>query len=53
MSLISKQDFIKAAGLQKFGFIKSPIASTIMGLTKLNDVNRLYDSIKHHEGSFF
>ena len=53
MSLISKQDFIKAAGLQKFGFIKSPIASTIMGLTKLNDVNRLYDSIKHHEGVAF
>ena len=53
MSLISKQDFIKAAGLQKFGFIKSPIASTIMGLTKLNDVNRLYDSIKHHDGVAF
>lgn len=53
MSLISKQDFIKAAGLQKFGFIKSPIASIIMGLTKLNDVNRLYDSIKHHEGVAF
>ena len=53
MSLMSKQDFIKAAGLQKFGFIKSPIASTIMGLTKLNDVNRLYDSIKHHDGVAF
>lgn len=53
MSLISKQDFIKAAGLQKFGFIKSPIASIIMGLTKLNDVNRLYDSIKHHDGVAF
>ena len=35
MSLISKQDFIKAAGLRRnSGFIKS-IASTIMGLTRV------------------
>lgn len=53
MSLISKQDLIKAAGLEKFGFLKNPIASTVMSLTKLNDVNRLYDSIKENEGTAF
>lgn len=53
MSLISKQDLIKVAGLSKFGILKNPIASSVMGITRLNKVNQLYDSIKHHEGTAF
>lgn len=46
MSLISKSDLIKASGLAKIGFLKSPIASIIMRLTKINQVNKLYDILK-------
>lgn len=53
MSLISKQDLIKAAGLNKFGFLKNPIASTIMSITKLDEVNKLYDTIKDNDGATF
>ncbi|MDY3501761.1 lysophospholipid acyltransferase family protein [Riemerella anatipestifer] len=53
MSLISKKDLIKATGLDKVGFLKSPIASIIMRLTRINQVNALYDKIKHTEGKDF
>lgn len=53
MGLISKEDLIAAAGLDKLGFMKSPIAGAIMGLTKINEVNRLYDQLKDLEGSIF
>ena len=53
MSLISKQDLIRVAGLSRFGFLGGPIASAVMGLTKLNKVNKLYDDIKHHQGTAF
>lgn len=53
MSLISKQDLIKVAGLSKFGIFKNPIASSVMGITKLNKVNQLYDEIKHNHGTAF
>ena len=36
MSLISKEDLIKAAGLDKIGFLKRPVGSAIMNLTKIN-----------------
>jgi hypothetical protein len=47
MSLISKEDLIKASGLDKIGFLKKPVASAIMNLAKINDVNNLYDKLKH------
>ena len=53
MSLISKQDFIMAAGLSKFGFLKKPIAATVMKLVKLDGVNKLYDKLKNTEGKVF
>jgi hypothetical protein len=53
MSLISKQDPIMAAGLSKFGFLKKPIAATIMKLVKLDGVNKLYDKLKNTEGKVF
>ncbi len=53
MSLISKQDFILAAGLSKFGFLKKPIAATVMKLIKLDGVNKLYDQLKNTEGKVF
>lgn len=53
MSLISKQDLIKATGLSKFGFLKRPIAATIMKLVKLDGVNKLYDQLKDTEGKVF
>lgn len=46
MSLISKNDLIKASGLGRLGFLKNPVASTIMNLTKINEVNKLYDKLK-------
>ncbi|WP_409516766.1 GNAT family N-acetyltransferase, partial [Epilithonimonas sp.] len=53
MSLISNEDLIKAAGLDKIGFLKKPVASAIMNLAKINDVNNLYDKLKNTEGADF
>lgn len=53
MSLISKQDLIKAAGLSKFGFLKKPIAGAMMKIVKLDGVNKLYDRLKITQGRDF
>ncbi|MBW7676489.1 lysophospholipid acyltransferase family protein [Chryseobacterium chendengshani] len=53
MSLISKNDLIKASGLNKMGFLKNPIASAVMSVAKINEVNRLYDKLKDKEGKDF
>ena len=53
MSLISKNDLIKASGLHKIGFLKNPVASAIMSISKINEVNRLYDKLKDKEGKDF
>ncbi|MDN3607429.1 lysophospholipid acyltransferase family protein [Kaistella yonginensis] len=53
MSLISKSDLIKASGLHKLGFLKNPIASAVMRLTKINEVNKLYNVLKHKIGKDF
>ncbi|MBF8457154.1 lysophospholipid acyltransferase family protein [Kaistella sp. G5-32] len=53
MSLISKSDLIKASGLDKIGFLKNAVASAMMSLTKINEVNRLYDSLKDKVGKDF
>lgn len=53
MSLISKNDLILASGLNKVGFLKTPIASVLMRLTKLDKVNRLYDVLKDKSGKDF
>ena len=53
MSLISKNDLIKASVLSKIGFLKSPVASAIMRLTKINKVNELYDILKDKNGKDF
>ncbi|MBC7557383.1 MAG: lysophospholipid acyltransferase family protein [Chryseobacterium sp.] len=53
MSLISKQDIISVAGLHKIGFLKNPVAAAIMKLTKINEVNVMYDKLKHLEGKAF
>ncbi|UJF28851.1 lysophospholipid acyltransferase family protein [Kaistella sp. 97-N-M2] len=53
MSLISKNDLIKASGLGKIGFMKNPVASAIMRLTKINEVNQLYDVLKNKKGKDF
>jgi putative hemolysin len=53
MSLISKNDLIKASGLNKLGFLKNPIASAVMSLAKINEVNRLYDKLRDKEGKDF
>ncbi|WP_143883322.1 lysophospholipid acyltransferase family protein [Chryseobacterium binzhouense] len=53
MSLISKNDLIQAAGLNKIGFLKNPVASAVMNITKINEVNRLYDKLKDKEGKDF
>ncbi|KQK24716.1 glycerol acyltransferase [Chryseobacterium aquaticum] len=53
MSLISKNDLIKASGLSKMGFLKNPIASAVMSLAKINEVNKLYNKLKEKEGKDF
>ena len=53
MSLISKNDLIKASGLSKLGFLKNPAASAIMRLTKIDEVNKLYAVLKHKVGKDF
>ncbi|WP_394265341.1 lysophospholipid acyltransferase family protein [Bergeyella zoohelcum] len=53
MSLISKKDFISAAGLSKIGFLKQPVALALMKITKLDKVNHLYDKLKDKSGKAF
>ena len=53
MSLISRIDLIKASGLSKLGFLKNPAASAIMRLTKIDEVNKLYDVLKDKVGKDF
>ena len=53
MSLISKNDLINASGLGKLGFLKNPAASVIMKLTRIDEVNRLYDALKDKKGKDF
>ncbi|MGC4128497.1 MAG: lysophospholipid acyltransferase family protein [Bergeyella sp.] len=53
MSLITKNDLILAAGLGKIGFLKSPAASLIMRLSKINEVNNLYNKLKDKTGKEF
>ena len=53
MSLISRDDLIKASGLGKLGFLKNPAAAAVMSLTKINEVNELYDKLKDKTGKDF
>lgn len=53
MSLISKKDLIMAAGLNKLGFMKNPVAGLLMKMSKINQVNELYDKLKDKEGKDF
>lgn len=53
MSLISKNDIIKAAGFNRLGLLKKPLATAVMYFTKINKVNQLYDKLKDTEGSDF
>ncbi|WP_419870268.1 lysophospholipid acyltransferase family protein [Chryseobacterium sp. CT-SW4] len=53
MSLISKSDLIKASGLNKIGFLKNPVASAVMSIAKINEVNKLYEKLKDKEGKDF
>ncbi len=53
MSLISKNDLINAAGLKKIGFLKNPVATAVMKLSKIDEVNALYDKLKNKHGKDF
>lgn len=53
MSLISKEDLINVSGLSKLGFVKNPIAKSVMKLTKIDKVNELYDKLKDKTGKDF
>ncbi|KIA82936.1 glycerol acyltransferase [Kaistella solincola] len=53
MSLISKTDLIKASGLSKLGILSSPIASAVMRVAKIDEVNRMYDFLKDKKGKDF
>lgn len=53
MSLITKEDLIKASGLNKIGFLKNPVARGVMKLTKIDEVNNLYDKLKDKQGKDF
>ncbi|SFJ10703.1 Acyltransferase [Kaistella treverensis] len=53
MSLISITDLIKASGLTKLGILSSPIASAVMRVAKIDEVNRMYDFLKDKKGKDF
>lgn len=53
MSLVSREDLIKAVGLDKIGFLKKPVASTMMNIVQINRLNKLYDKLKDKEGKDF
>lgn len=53
MSLISREELIKASGLGKLGLLKNPAAKAVMKLTKIDEVNELYDKLKDKQGADF
>ncbi|SDD89152.1 lysophospholipid acyltransferase family protein [Riemerella columbipharyngis] len=53
MSLITKKDLINAAHLNKIGPLKRPVASLIMKVAKISEINKLYEKLKIYEGKDF
>lgn len=53
MSLITQEDLIKATGMSRIGFLKNPVASALMKLTKIDEVNHLYNKLKDKTGRDF
>jgi len=53
MSLITTNDLIKATGLSKLGFLKNPAAKALMKITKISEVNKLYNKLKEKKGKDF
>ena len=53
MSLITRSELIKAAGLKRLGPVKEIAARSLMKLTKIDEVNELYDKLKDKEGADF
>lgn len=53
MSLITKEDLIKVSGLSKLGLLKTPAAAAIMRLTKITEVNKLYNILRDKKGKDF
>jgi len=53
MSLITRSELIKAAGLTRLGPAKELAAKSLMKLTKIDEVNALYDRLKDKEGADF
>ncbi len=53
MSLITEQDLIRAAGLDKLPVGKRLLAGLSMKALKLDEVNSLYDSLKDYQGTEF
>jgi putative hemolysin len=53
MSILSASEMANAIGLQKFGTLGEVAAKAIMQITKINEVNKLYNKNAHLEGIEF
>lgn len=53
MSLITKEELIKATGLSKLGIAKTIAAKSLMKFTQIDKVNELYDKLKDLKGAEF
>ncbi|NHF60618.1 lysophospholipid acyltransferase family protein [Flavobacteriaceae bacterium TP-CH-4] len=53
MGLVTAKEVAKATNLDKFGFVGTFLAWTILRVTKISQLNRTYNKIKHLEGIEF
>lgn len=53
MSLVSAADIVKVIHLNKLGFVGSWVGKLLLKLTKINQINKVYDRVKHLEGQDF
>ncbi len=53
MGFVTAKEVAKGLNLSKFGFLGTALGASVMGLTKLNKLNKIYEDRKHLSGLEF
>ncbi|MDT0294813.1 lysophospholipid acyltransferase family protein [Mesonia ostreae] len=53
MGIVTAKEVAKGLNLNKFGFIGTALSATLMSVTKINALNKIYDDRKHLSGPEF
>jgi len=53
MGIVTAKEVAKGLNLSKFGFLGTALSATLMSVTKINALNKIYDDRKHLSGLEF